>query len=312
VPSPHPNSSSVAASPAVNHNSQGATRVAYSVGDITFGIRSSREMRLALEPGLLPFGIDSISCDVELSSEWALRIQEPLGAPIFQSGGLWTAYRESAGTSLYFQTEHLGASPYKKCWFNDDVTEGRVWLFRRYFDADLPIYPLEYPLDELLMIHRLAQGDGAEIHASGVVSSDGQGRLFVGHSGAGKSTASRLWMQQPGFRVLSDDRIILRLPNGSPVMYGTPWHGDAGLAEQASSKLHRIFLLDQAPRNEIVPLSPARAAAELFSRTFVPHHHGDGLARTLEFLEKLTAIVPVAILRCTADARAIQEVLRAA
>jgi hypothetical protein len=162
------------------------------------------------------------------------------------------------------------------------------------------------------MINRLGRGDGAEIHASGVVTNDGLGRLFVGHSGAGKSTASRLWLQQPGCKVLSDDRIILRISNDAPMMYGTPWHGDAGLAEQASSTVQQIFLLEQSQKNEIVAIPPARAAAELFARTFVPHHHADGLAQTLEFLEKLTALVPISILRCTADARAIQEVLRAA
>ena len=288
------------------------SRISYSVGGISFGVSALDGMQLALEPGLFPFAIDSGSCDLEITAEWTNYCEIPAHPPVFDSGGLWTAYRESGGMVLYFRTQYLGGSPYKKCWFSDDLSHGRVSLFRRYFDTELPVYPLEYPLDELLMIHRLGRGDGAEIHASGVVTNDGQGRLFVGHSGAGKSTAARLWLQQPGCRVLSDDRIILRISNDAPMMYGTPWHGDAGLAEQASSTVQQIFLLEQSQKNEIVAIPPARAAAELFARTFVPHHHADGLAQTLEFLEKLTALVPISILRCTADARAIQEVLRAA
>ena len=289
-----------------------SSRIAYSVGGISFGVRSDSDMRLALDPGLADFAVDAARCDMEFTSQWADEIAMPFVAPAFHSGGLWTAFQESDGTSLYFHSHYLGRSPYKRCWFNDDLNCGRVSLLRRCFSSELPVYPLEYPLDELLMIHRLTRGEGAEIHACGVVSQDRTGRLFVGHSGAGKSTASRLWLGQPGVRVLSDDRIILRFMDGCPVMFGTPWHGDAGLAEQASAPVHQIFLLDQSPTNEIVPLNPARAAAELFARTFVPHHHAAGLQRTLDFLQKLTAIVPVAILRCTADRRAIEEVLRAA
>jgi len=289
-----------------------ASRVCYQVGGISFAMQAQPGMRLALDPGLADFAFKSPLCDLEFACGWTSNLTLPRSKPAFVSGGLWTAYRENNGTSLYFQTPRLGETPYKHCWLSDDLSHGRVSLLQRFFDPELPVYPLEYPLDELLMIHRLSRGDGVEIHSCGVVSRDGAGRLFVGHSGAGKSTASRLWLREPGIRVLSDDRIIVRMEQGGPVMYGTPWHGDAGLAEPSSASLQRIFLLEQAAKNEIVPLAPARGAAELFARTFVPHHHAEGVARTLQFLEKLTSIAPVSILRCTADARAIEEVLRAA
>jgi hypothetical protein len=294
-------------SSAVGHNS----RIAYRVGDITFGVNAEADLCLALEPGLLEFESDEPSCDVEIWAEWADELKMPTERPSFRSGGLWSAFAEDQGTSFYFQTAYLGKSPYKRAWFNRDYSRGKVQLMKPYYDAEIPVYPLEYPLDELLMIHRLALGEGVEVHSCGVVGSDGIGRLFVGHSGAGKSTTSRLWLRHPGTSVLSDDRIIVRMRDGKPFMYGTPWHGDAGLAEQASAPLHKIFLIEHADRNEIRVLEPARAAAELFARTFVPYHSSAGLAHTLEFLEMLTAIVPVSVFRCTPDAGAIEEILRA-
>ena len=60
------------------------------------------------------------------------------------------------------------------------------------------------------MIHRLACGQGLEVHAVGIVDEIGRGHLFLGHSGAGKSTTARLWLEQPEIRILSDDRIVLR------------------------------------------------------------------------------------------------------
>jgi hypothetical protein len=301
-------------SPERQHSAGGgsAHRFAYRVGDISFGVSSGRDLRLAPDPEMSVFECVSKKCDAEISVEWADRLKPPSRHPAFESGGLWSAFEEDGGTAFYFHTSYLGEAPYKRAWFNSAYTSGKVQLLKRYFDVELRVYPLEYPLDELMMIHRLAQGEGAEIHACGVITPDGVGRLFVGHSGAGKSTTSRLWMRRPGVTVLSDDRIIVRLQNGRPVMYGTPWHGDAGLAEQASAPVNRIFLLAHCDKNEIVPLEPGRAAAELFARTFVPYHSASGVTHTLQFLERLTAQVPVAVYRFKPDASAIEEIVRAA
>jgi hypothetical protein len=167
---------------------------------------------------------------------------------------------------------------------------------------------LEYPLDELVMMHRLALGEGVEVHALGLADHDGSGYLFLGHSGAGKSTTARLWMAQPGVHLLSDDRIILREHQGKFWMYGTPWHGDAGVASPERAQLSAIFLLEQAPANEVTPLPPSKAAAELFARAFVPHYLQSGIQFTLSFLDQLTRSVPCSILRFTPTPGAVEAV----
>lgn len=289
-----------------------ASRIALSVGGISFGVSSSGDLRLALEPALAEFASGNAVCDVEIAASWTDHLELPATAPAFQSGGLWSAFEEDGGFSFYFQTAYLGSAPYKKAHFDRRFTRGRVLLLKRYFDPKLPVYPLEYPLDELLMIHRLSTGPGVEVHGCGVITRDGLGRLFVGHSGAGKSTTSRLWLNQPGVCVLSDDRIILRKTGEHITMHGTPWHGDAGLAAQASGGLDRVFLLEHGSTNEIIPLEPSRAAAELFTRTFVPHHSSAGLAHVLQFIEQIARKVPVALFRFVPDPNAVEAILRAA
>jgi hypothetical protein len=287
------------------------SRIALNVGGISFGVSSGGGVRLALDPGLTDFASRNPSCDVEIEALWSDHLELPSAAPCFQSGGLWSAYEEAGGLSFYFQSAYLGCVPYKKAEFDLPFTRGRVLLLKRYFEPDLPVYPLEYPLDELLMIHRLSKGAGVELHACGVLAPDGVGRLFVGHSGAGKSTTSRLWLAHPGTRVLSDDRIILRRHNGQLRMYGTPWHGDAGLAAQASAVVDHVFLLEHGLRNEIVPLEKSRAAAELFTRTFVPYHSREGLHNALRFTEQTARAVPISLLRFVPNPTAVEAVLRA-
>ncbi len=133
------------------------------------------------------------------------------GAVAFDSGkGLWRLYRTPDGPQIVFTSPALGAEPYQAAAFSEDFRQGVVTMRRDAFAARLPVYPLHYPLDELLMVHLLSRGLGVEVHAAGVVLPDGRGWLFVGVSGAGKSTLSRLWRAEPDVTVLSDERIVLR------------------------------------------------------------------------------------------------------
>jgi hypothetical protein len=283
---------------------------AFCVAGTRFGIFSD-EIEMSLDSGLRDFEIEPAASDIRIQVSWTDRLESPGGAALFQSGGLWSLYAESGGSRFYFSTPYLGAAPYKAAWFDPEFRRGELVLFRPYFDLRKPIYPLEYPLDELVMIHRLARGEGVEMHAVGIVDDRGQGHLFLGHSGAGKSTTARLWKSESNAHILSDDRIILRLDAGRIWMHGTPWHGDAGIASPAAAPLSRIYLLEHASSTELVPLGAGRAAAELFTRSFVPHHSCEGLQFTLKFLDRVTREIPCSVFRFVPDKSAVEAICRA-
>jgi len=296
----------------VRSQREGENRIAFRVGGTTFGLRSGRDMLLALDPGLRDFAVQSNACDVRIEVGWTDDLELPRAKALFDSGGLWSVFEESGGYRFYFTTPHLGSAPYKAAWFDPEFRCGHLVMYRSYFDTSRPIYPLEYPLDELLMIHRLACGEGVETHAVGIVDDAGRGHLFLGHSGAGKSTTARLWMAQPGTRVLSDDRMILRVRDGRIWMYGTPWHGDAGIASPDCAPLSRIYLLEHSHTTELIAVSPGRAAAELFARSFVPHHSPKGVQFTLEFLDRVARSIPCSVFRFSPDISAVEAIRRAA
>jgi len=289
----------------------GASRLSYQIGGITFGLQAEGDLRLTLEKELRTFAVTVDSCDVNLHVAWADSLAVPQATPLFHSGGLWSLFAEPTGYRFSFLSPLLGMTPYKEGWFDPEFSSGRVLLSRRYFDTQRPAYPLEYPLDELLMIHRLSRGEGVEMHAVGISDENGRGHLFLGHSGAGKSTTARLWLDRPGVRILSDDRIILRARDGQIWMYGTPWHGDAGIASPECAPLSGIYLLARGKRNERLPLSPGIAAAELFSRTFATHHSSEGIRFTLEFLDRVVQEVPCSIFRFVPDESAVEAICRA-
>lgn len=289
----------------------GVNQVAFRIGDITFGLHGEGDLKLTLDGEMREFATDSSNLDVNVRISWVDALERPQSTPLFQSGGLWSLFGEADGFRFSFLSPLLGMTPYKEAWFDPEFRSGRVLLSRRYFDPDRPVYPLEYPLDELLMIHRLSRGEGVEVHAVGIADERGRGHLFLGHSGAGKSTTARLWNSRRGVRVLSDDRIILRARETRFWMYGTPWHGDAGVASPDSAPLSAIYLLEHARSNERLELASGQAAAELFARCFVPHHCAEGIQFTLSFLDRVARQVPCSIFRFVPDESAVEAICRA-
>lgn len=285
--------------------------IAYRIGGISFGMVSDGDVRMRLDSELLDFSCPPENCDVNIQVALTEKIAVPRGEALFHSGGLWSLYEERDGFRFNFQRPFPGEGPYKSAWFDREFRQGRLELSRDFFDPEWSTYPLEYPLDEVLMIHRLAGGEGVEVHAVGVVDEDGRGHLFMGHSGAGKSTTARLWQKQKGVHILSDDRIILRVHQGKFWMYGTPWHGDAGISSACSAPLTKIYLLEHGKSNEIAPIRGSLAAAELFARCFVPRHCTEGLQFALTFLDRVAREIPCNIFRFVPEQGAVEAVRRA-
>jgi hypothetical protein len=233
------------------------------------------------------------------------------GELVFDSAGPWKMFRHGRGWLFRFYSSALGSSPYRIATWREDFREGEILLARSFVSGRAHVDPFEYPLDELLVIHLLGQGHGIEIHGCGVVDEQGDGYLFVGQSGAGKSTMARLWLQEPKATVLSDDRVVVRREPGGFRMYGTPWHGDEPLASPRSARLSRILFLRHAPAHAMDPLDPAGAAAQLFAASFPPFHSRAALDFSLGFIGSMVASVPAGALSFRPE-RSVIDVVRCA
>ena len=109
-----------------------------------------------------------------------------------------------------------------------------------------------------------AELDTLLMHAS-VVTNGGRAYLFLGRSGTGKSTHSRLWMQHvPGSELLNDDHPILRIgPKGQVIAYGSPWSGKTPCYRNLSAPVGAIVRISRAPHNRLLHLAPVAAYASL-------------------------------------------------
>ena len=229
------------------------------------------------------------------------------GELLFESGAVWRLFRDGEGFRIECHADVLGSDAYKVARFDSSFTRGTL-LIRPAMLA-LERNPLEYPLDEVLVAHLLGRGRGVELHSCGVVDADGRGHLFVGVSGAGKTTTARLW-EGTASAVVSDDRVIVREDEGRMWMYGTPWHGEAELSMAARAPLAGVYLLTQAPVNELREIPRANAVARLFGCAFPPFYDGSAVDFTLGMLDRIADAVPVRELHFTRDRGAV-DVVRA-
>ncbi len=171
----------------------------------------------------------------------------------------------------------------------------------------------EYPQfgvnNAIMVMYALATSNKrtALFHSS-VVSYQGRGYMFLGHSGTGKSTHSSLWLKYiEGTELVNDDNPVVRvLENGEIRVYGTPWSGKTPCYRNVSYPVGAIVKLSQAPYNEIQRLKGIKAYAAV-----VPSISGKRwdkeLAEGLHETENLIAqYVPVWHLDCLPDEAAAQ------
>ena len=146
---------------------------------------------------------------------------------------------------------------------NEDFTEGLLHIAADCQDV-------RFCIDNALMLlfaFRTAPLMTLEMHAAVVVRGEERGYLFLGHSGTGKSTHARQWLQAfPDAWLLNDDNPILRvMEDGEVRVYGSPWSGKTPCYNNAYARVGGIIKLSQAPHNQIRKLSLPEAYAYILS-----------------------------------------------
>lgn len=187
---------------------------------------------------------------------------------------------------------------------------GRSWeaLLRTGSSVEAEVFIAEAVPDDFVAVlentlrvmaaYRLFEGGGVLLHSAGVVS-NGRASLFVGRSGAGKTTFARRSLAE-GREVLSDDlNAVLPGPDGLRVRR-VPFAGELGPELQTAPSrdvpLAGIYALARLPDAEAPAVVSPLPAAEAFGLLFCAASglNGDrGLRdRLLETLPRLLAGVP--------------------
>lgn len=143
------------------------------------------------------------------------------------------------------------------------------------------------------------------VHSSAIVC-NGRAVLFLGESGTGKSTHTRLWRENiAGAVLLNDDSPFIGFVDGRATAFGAPWSGKTPCYKQEQYPIAAIVRLSQAPHNAIRPLRSVHAIGALLPSLTPAFGYDDELQdRMLATLSKIISQVPVYHLECLPDAAA--------
>ena len=236
---------------------------------------------------------DTGSPDIHFKIKLVRKFSDPpKTAPLFSSNNdFWKIYSDSGGYFVECRRPENG-SLLIRSWLTKDfrsifseVRERKIggsskgsWAPAAFFN----------PLLELVLNLKLAYDGGLFLHSSGVLTEDGV-FVFCGPSGAGKSTIAEIFLKR-GYRVLNDERLIIRFQGGEFKAYGTPWPGSSYLYSNACGNLKRLFLISHGQEMHKATLIPkAKMTASLMQQTYLPHWDQDALASLMRFYESLLA-----------------------
>ena len=157
----------------------------------------------------------------------------------------------------------------------------------------------------LMMIYTFATAERGTlmVHAS-VIRYEGRGYLFLGKSGTGKSTHTRLWLKHiEGSRLLNDDNPVVALDpkTGEATVYGTPWSGKTPCYLNESVPVGAFVRLEQAPANDISRLTATYAFAALLPSCSCLKQDAAIYKGIIDTVTHIATRIPVCHLKCLPD-----------
>ena len=143
------------------------------------------------------------------------------------------------------------------------------------------------------------------VHASTIVCHD-KAVMFLGESGTGKSTHTRLWLDNiEGAELLNDDSPFVFEDVGCVCACGSPWSGKTPCYKNKYYPLAAVVRLSQAPHNKIYKLSKLQAIGAMLPSMPPAFVYDKSLEEALlAVLSKVLSHVPVYHLECLPDADA--------
>ena len=297
----------------------GTTALCLSVAGVCLHFRGAERIRLAAPIDCYSTFLCASPADGPCIDTVEMEIIEgevprpDLLEPVFDTGDAWELWADDRRCVFRTRARQADDRPLWSMTIDRGFNHGRIYCSKELFVASgksmLARNIVQYPLDQLLMIHVAAARSAALLlHAAGG-SIDGNGLLFAGQSGSGKSTVSRLLGNSNKARFLSDDRVMLRRFGNKLSMYGTPWPGDAGVAINESVPLKAICFLRHGDDTSLRPLKPEEVLQRLLPVASIPWYESELAGKALDLCEFLIEHYPAYELSFRPQANDLNSVL---
>lgn len=142
------------------------------------------------------------------------------------------------------------------------------------------------------------------MHAS-VIRNAGVGYLFLGKSGTGKSTHTRLWLKYiEGSDLMNDDNPVVRVTDGKVLVYGSPWSGKTPCYRNVVAPAGAFVQLRQRPENTIRRETVLEGMASLLPSVSTMKWDRCIYSATCDTIAEIIRLTPLYLLGCLPDEEA--------
>ena len=287
-----------------------AARSVLRIGGIAFDATSRLPFHAAPDPAYVDFvATQPQAGDAVVAVE--LEEGDPAPPPgarrTFDTGSAWSAYAlEDEDRVIVMARPAARAVPLLQARFDPGVTRVKVVCSPGLLVHGRFYNPIRYPLDQLLMMQRLAREGGVIVHCA-LLDVGGVAVICPGVSGAGKTTLARQ-LAGSDIRVLSDDRAVIRRAASVYYAHGTPWPGEGGFAVNQGLPLVGIGFIQQREAPTTERISQSQAIHRLVRVASVPWFDRDAGPLVFDGLADLCGRVPTFVLGFPPDATAMAAV----
>lgn len=212
-----------------------------------------------------------------------------------------------AGLNVGYDSKYNKLSQRSEPYLAEEGTVAKYFIKLDYneLEKSLPDYPLldiealEYMRVGSYFYTALIDNNGFLLHASAVVV-NGVAYCFSAPSGTGKSTHTSLWLKafaDKGAYIINDDKPAVKIVNGQPMVYGTPFSGKYDISVNIGVPLKAICFIERSQTNSIQRVSPLKAVTRILDQTIRPDSE-ELMDKLLKTLEEVVMSVPSYILSC--------------
>ena len=153
--------------------------------------------------------------------------------------------------------------------------------------GEFPVYYLETLAIYRKIAEKISEYNGFLIHGV-LMSCEDRGILLCAESGTGKSTHAALWLQSFGdsCEIINGDKPLVRIIDGVPYAYGTPWCGKEEINKNKRVRLTDVCFLERAKENSVEDV----IKSEIVQR-FIPNIHIPGGIGAIAVLDAVDVAV---------------------
>jgi hypothetical protein len=165
-----------------------------------------------------------------------------------------------------------------------------------HFDLQWVMFPFE---------GKVLYKGGIVLHGA-AIEYDRKGIIFTGTSGAGKSTQAHLWQKYREALIINGDCPVVKIMDGIPKVFGSPWCGTSGEAINRSVPLSAVVLVKKGQKDSIRELKGNEAFLAVLANVLHSNFDRNSLDLAIANLQNIIGRIRVFEMICTISEKAVE------